>query len=221
MTGRRFDYETALYYYRARYYDYYLGRFLQTDPLSYDDGLNLYSYCGNNPVVLIDPWGLCKDRSGLIPNLTGIVFHGSLFALASAAYQLQQLPPSPSFAEQAVTAPPWVQALARIADIAAFSASAVGQFGEATFGVSFEDTAIYQRDMARIHLASLDKRLGGPERRARRKQREAELEQMKKDLGKLIALLAINEINKERADKGLPPIDPSSLRYKNGEPLFP
>lgn len=37
FTGRRFDTETALYYYRARYYDYYLGRFLQPDPMGYHD----------------------------------------------------------------------------------------------------------------------------------------------------------------------------------------
>ncbi|MFC3053157.1 RHS repeat-associated core domain-containing protein [Kordiimonas pumila] len=32
-TGRRYDAETDLYYYRARYYSPKLGRFLQTDPV--------------------------------------------------------------------------------------------------------------------------------------------------------------------------------------------
>jgi RHS repeat-associated protein len=58
FTGRRYDEETGLYYYRARYYDYYIGRFLQTDPVGYDDGLNLYIYVGNNPLEWVDPWGL-------------------------------------------------------------------------------------------------------------------------------------------------------------------
>jgi len=49
-TGRRFDYETGLYYYRARYYNPYIGRFLQTDPIGYDDGINWYLYCKNNPI---------------------------------------------------------------------------------------------------------------------------------------------------------------------------
>jgi RHS repeat-associated protein len=35
FTGRQFDIETGLYYYRARYYNPYLGRFLQTDPVGY------------------------------------------------------------------------------------------------------------------------------------------------------------------------------------------
>jgi RHS repeat-associated protein len=58
FTGRRFDYETGLYYYRARYYNPYIGRFLQTDPVGYADGINWYAYCGNNPVGMVDPSGL-------------------------------------------------------------------------------------------------------------------------------------------------------------------
>jgi len=58
FTGRRFDYETGLYYYRARYYNPYIGRFLQTDPIGYGDGINWYRYCGNNPVNHADPSGL-------------------------------------------------------------------------------------------------------------------------------------------------------------------
>jgi RHS repeat-associated protein len=58
FTGRRYDAETALYYYRARYYDYYAGRFLQPDRLGYVDGLNLHAYCRNNPTNWIDPSGL-------------------------------------------------------------------------------------------------------------------------------------------------------------------
>ena len=60
FTARRADDETALYYYRARYYAFDIGRFLQTDPVGYDDGLNMYAYCGNNPLIWADPYGLCK-----------------------------------------------------------------------------------------------------------------------------------------------------------------
>ena len=49
FTGRRYDPESGNYYYRARIYSPELGRFLQTDPLGYVDGLNLYAYVGNNP----------------------------------------------------------------------------------------------------------------------------------------------------------------------------
>ncbi|MHC4156237.1 MAG: RHS repeat domain-containing protein [Planctomycetota bacterium] len=60
FTGRRYDPEAGLYYYRARYYAYDIGRFLQPDPIGYNDGLNLYAYVGNSPLMLVDPFGLCK-----------------------------------------------------------------------------------------------------------------------------------------------------------------
>ena len=58
FTGRRYDSESGLYYYRARMYSPQLGRFMQVDPLRYYDSMNLYQYCGNNPVNLLDPMGL-------------------------------------------------------------------------------------------------------------------------------------------------------------------
>jgi RHS repeat-associated protein len=57
FTGRRLDVESGLYDYRARIYSPALGRFLQTDPLGTIDGMNLYQYCGNNPVNFVDPLG--------------------------------------------------------------------------------------------------------------------------------------------------------------------
>lgn len=58
FTGRTYDAETALYYYRARYYSPGLGRFLQRDPLGYMDGPNLYTYVQNNPASARDPFGM-------------------------------------------------------------------------------------------------------------------------------------------------------------------
>ncbi len=58
-TGRELDAESGLYYYRARYYDAQVGRFLSEDPLGFEgDDKNLYRYVLNNPVNFVDPLGL-------------------------------------------------------------------------------------------------------------------------------------------------------------------
>jgi RHS repeat-associated protein len=58
FTGRDFDAETGLYYYRNRYYSPETGRFVSQDPLGYINGPNLYQYCFSDPVNFFDPWGL-------------------------------------------------------------------------------------------------------------------------------------------------------------------
>ena len=55
-TGQQYDELTEQYYLRARYYNPVVGRFMQEDVYQ-EDGLNLYAYCGNNPVVYDDPSG--------------------------------------------------------------------------------------------------------------------------------------------------------------------
>jgi len=62
FTGRRWDNETQLYYYRARYYNPKLGRFMQRDPLGYVDGMNMMEYVGGNVVNWVDPFGLNKSN---------------------------------------------------------------------------------------------------------------------------------------------------------------
>jgi RHS repeat-associated protein len=56
-TGREFDSETGIYYYRARYFDPSAGRFLSEDRLRFGQGVNFYRYVQNNPLSSIDPSG--------------------------------------------------------------------------------------------------------------------------------------------------------------------
>ena len=57
-TGRERDDSTGFYYYRARYYDPVIGRFISEDPKGFGAGVNFYAYVNNNPVNLNDPSGL-------------------------------------------------------------------------------------------------------------------------------------------------------------------
>lgn len=60
--GYYYDTETGLYYLNSRYYDSEVGRFINADDISYAEpdtlnGLNLFAYCVNNPVMYVDPLG--------------------------------------------------------------------------------------------------------------------------------------------------------------------
>ncbi len=58
-SGYQYDWETGLYYLKARYYSPGLGRFLTVDPLL---SINGYIYVDNNPINYIDSNGYSKDR---------------------------------------------------------------------------------------------------------------------------------------------------------------
>jgi RHS repeat-associated protein len=79
-TGRELDQETGLHYYRARYYDAGVGRFISVDPIGFDAGdSNLYRYVGNSPTMYTDPTG--EVAQVLAGAGFGAVF-GGLYSLA-------------------------------------------------------------------------------------------------------------------------------------------
>lgn len=53
----------GLNYMRARYYNCRLMRFCNADPIGFNGGLNWHMFCGNNPVSIVDPFGLCEGKT--------------------------------------------------------------------------------------------------------------------------------------------------------------
>jgi RHS repeat-associated protein len=63
-TGKEKDEETSLYYHGARYYAPWLGRWTAADPAGMMDGLNLYRYSRDNPILFSDPSGTQSSDAG-------------------------------------------------------------------------------------------------------------------------------------------------------------
>ena len=86
--GYYFDTTTGLYYLHSRFYDPVTGRFLSPDSVEYLDpetinGLNLYAYCGNNPIAFVDPSGHAVVSIGAI--IVGAII-GACIGFGTAAY---------------------------------------------------------------------------------------------------------------------------------------
>ena len=108
--GEQYDQITQQYYLRARNYNPLIGRFTQEDVYR-GDGLNLYAYCGNNPVMYVDPSGYYKAtdevfdessvgknsrsqdlKAAMISDMTGMPYSDAK-GVATGSYQAQHIIP--------------------------------------------------------------------------------------------------------------------------------
>ena len=64
--GKERDDSTGLYYYGARYYLPWMGRWLKPDPAGTVDGLNLYAFVGGNPISTVDPTGMAAESVDVV-----------------------------------------------------------------------------------------------------------------------------------------------------------
>jgi RHS repeat-associated protein len=86
-TGREADSDSSLMYYRARWYDAQVGRFISEDPVGFKGGVNLYSYAENDPIRFVDPRGTFPAAAAAVAGVIAVEW-GIHFYLSNRAWGL-------------------------------------------------------------------------------------------------------------------------------------
>lgn len=96
--GKERDEESGFSYHNARYYVMWLGRWLSADPIGIGDGLNLYAYCKNNPVMHKDGSG--TDARLTVNQQTSTITYSSTVHFYGSAAEIAQFRPASERATQ-------------------------------------------------------------------------------------------------------------------------
>lgn len=84
--GQYLDTETGLYYNYFRDYDPSIGRYIESDPIGFEGGINTYGYVSGNPLQYVDPYGLHEETL----NPAGALFGIGLIAAALSGNEAAQ-----------------------------------------------------------------------------------------------------------------------------------
>ncbi|MGE0452525.1 MAG: RHS repeat-associated core domain-containing protein [Vicinamibacteria bacterium] len=109
FTGREWDPDTGLYYYRARYYDPKVGRFVSEDPIGFSGGANFFGYVGANPTNFRDPIGLYLGSGHdtiLSQGLDGVATSAIIAALQTNSRVFDAQSQDPALSYMHAMAPP-------------------------------------------------------------------------------------------------------------------